>query len=158
MKKKIMEKWVRALRSGKFKQCRNSLCMVDRKTNQNSFCCLGVLTELYLRERKRQKKGPGIKGFEVNTNDDFDPESTHYPKWMVENSDGLLPLEVAKWAGFNVDARYMYWKDYSTGCFKVDEKIVSLSELNDGTEDFEDPNPHSFKQIAKIIEKNYEHI
>lgn len=40
MDQKIKEKWVEALRSGKYKQCQTRL-RID-----NSFCCLGVLCDI----------------------------------------------------------------------------------------------------------------
>lgn len=41
MKKEIMQDWVKALRSGEYKQGRESLRSQDR------YCCLGVLCDLY---------------------------------------------------------------------------------------------------------------
>lgn len=41
MKKSIMEKWVAALRSGKYKQTTGQL------RNEKGFCCLGVLCNLH---------------------------------------------------------------------------------------------------------------
>ena len=41
MKKDIREKWVAALRSGKYEQGQNNLRSVD-----NKFCCLGVLCDI----------------------------------------------------------------------------------------------------------------
>lgn len=40
MKKSIADKWIKALRSGKYKQTKNKL------TNGKEFCCLGVLCEI----------------------------------------------------------------------------------------------------------------
>ena len=39
MDKNVMELWVKALRSGKYKQGHTTLCFMDR------YCCLGVLAE-----------------------------------------------------------------------------------------------------------------
>lgn len=49
MKKTIAEKWVKALRSGKYKKTTGQLCKVAKNGNK-SYCCLGVLTELYNKE------------------------------------------------------------------------------------------------------------
>lgn len=49
MNKKIAKKWVRALRSGKYKKTKGTLCRVSNNGNK-SYCCLGVLTELYNKE------------------------------------------------------------------------------------------------------------
>lgn len=37
----LAQKWIAALRSGKYKQCKNSL-----RDMQNGFCCLGVLYDI----------------------------------------------------------------------------------------------------------------
>ena len=44
MKKEIKTKWLKALRSGEYEQCKKNL------RNGDKFCCLGVLTDLYLKE------------------------------------------------------------------------------------------------------------
>lgn len=49
MKKTIAEKWVKALRSGKYKKTTSQLCKVAQNGNK-SYCCLGVLTDLYNKE------------------------------------------------------------------------------------------------------------
>ena len=156
MKKTIMNKWVKALRSGKYKQCREKLCNVNGQTGEESFCCLGVLTDLYLKDRKQQKKGPGIKNFNTYTKKDMDYEHD-FSKWEVDGEEGCLPGEVAKWAGFNMDT-----DDYKTGCFSNGKKEIDLALLNDGglnPLDYSRKTPSkSFKQIADVIEKNYEHI
>jgi hypothetical protein len=52
MNKKIMTKWVKALRSGKYRKTREVLCKVAENGNK-SWCCLGVLTDLYNKEHKQ---------------------------------------------------------------------------------------------------------
>ena len=156
MKKTIMTKWVKALRSGKYKQCQEKLCNVNGQTGEESYCCLGVLTDLYLKDRKRQKKGPGIKNFNTYTKEDMDYEHD-FSKWSIDDEDGCLAPEVAKWAGFNMDT-----DDYKTGCFSNGKKEIDLALLNDGglnPLDYSRKTPSkSFKQIADVIEKNYDHI
>ena len=49
MNKEIAKKWVKALRSGKYKKTTGILCKVTKNGNK-SYCCLGVLTELYNKE------------------------------------------------------------------------------------------------------------
>ena len=61
MYKKIMEKWVKALRSGKYRKTREVLCKVAENGNK-SWCCLGVLTDMY---NKEHKKNP----IEINAKD-----------------------------------------------------------------------------------------
>jgi hypothetical protein len=166
MKKKIMEKWVKALRSGEYKQCQETLCSVDYNTGEKSYCCLGVLTDLYLKERKRQKKGRGIKGFREFTKQDVAQYECSFNAWEVKKAgklpeDGSLPDEVAKWAGWTDLTSSWMGRTYKTGTFQTPSgKVISLAELNDGADLFEDipQKGKSFKQIADVIEKNYEHI
>lgn len=46
MDKKLKAKWVKALRSGKFKQARSCLERLDYKGNPKGNCCLGVLCRI----------------------------------------------------------------------------------------------------------------
>lgn len=46
MNKRIMKKWVKALKSGKYKQGEGAL-----KNRAGGYCCLGVLTCLYNKEK-----------------------------------------------------------------------------------------------------------
>ena len=78
MKKEIAKKWIKALRSGKYKQGHSWLKQYDTK-NQPRHCCLGVLCELYNESMKKNHK-------KTLTTKTFD--------------DGLfLPTSVRKWAG-----------------------------------------------------------
>jgi hypothetical protein len=49
MNKKIAKKWVKALRSGNYKKSTGGLCQIYKNGNR-SYCCLGVLTDLYNKE------------------------------------------------------------------------------------------------------------
>lgn len=46
MNKRIKKKWLKALRSGEYTQTRGVL------HNDNGFCCLGVLCDIYAKEKK----------------------------------------------------------------------------------------------------------
>jgi hypothetical protein len=69
MKKAIKAKWLNALRGGKYKQGQGDL------KYDGGHCCLGVLTDLYVKER-------GLRRWPSD--------------WAVL---GELPEDVAKWAG-----------------------------------------------------------
>jgi len=79
MKKAIKKLWLKALRSGKYKQIRNVL----KDDYECGYCCLGVLCELYLKDHPKVSWK------------DFDSH-------IVEIGD-TLPDEVQKWAGFDTD-------------------------------------------------------
>jgi hypothetical protein len=155
MKKTIMNKWVKALRSGKYSQCKENLCTIDTEGN-SSYCCLGVLTQLYLDERKKQKKGNNIEGFitaeEYNKYLDWVDTSSPYPAWFINDETGLLPEEVARWAG--IDTKRDGWGTGSIDGFPEDK---SLATMNDGWE-CAGMRRKTFKEIANIIEKNYDKI
>lgn len=53
MNPEIKQRWIDALRSGEYNQDKHSL-----KTPKG-FCCLGVLTDLYLKEKNKDWEFPG---------------------------------------------------------------------------------------------------
>lgn len=65
MIKTLKEKWVKALRSGRYKQTTNVLCRLDGNGHVAGYCCLGVLCEVaskipnYGVKRVRTKKAAG---------------------------------------------------------------------------------------------------
>ena len=77
MNQRIKQQWIEALRSGKYKQTREVL------RDNSGFCCLGVLTDIYLKE--------------------------HNLSWTVESGcflaperqDVSLPQSVVDWAGLS---------------------------------------------------------
>lgn len=48
MKKAIKKKWLKALRSGKYKQTE------DKLKDKKGFCCLGVLCDIHRKENKKR--------------------------------------------------------------------------------------------------------
>ena len=79
MKQEIKEKWVAALRSGEYKQG------TDYLNANGNFCCLGVLTDLYIQEKGLEWEENWMNG-----------EASHFL------SEGELPpVDVLQWAGMN---------------------------------------------------------
>jgi hypothetical protein len=68
----VKEKWITALESGEYKQCTGQL------SHDGGYCCLGVLTDLYLKET----------GGEWDMND-------------ILRDDGGLGSKVREWAGIS---------------------------------------------------------
>lgn len=133
MKQNVMKKWVKALRSGKFKQGTGTLKQFNSK-GQAEHCCLGVLCELYNSEMKKNKKKMLSEKIYDNDGDFFG-----YCRFGSSKCD--LPKEVMNWSGM---------KD-KIGRFTTDNSIPSqytLADLNDLGK--------KFKTIASIIEKNWE--
>lgn len=56
MIKKLKQKWVAALRSGKYKQCNGLLCRLNDRGRATGHCCLGVLLEVAKKEGYDIKK------------------------------------------------------------------------------------------------------
>lgn len=50
MKKSVAKAWVAALRSGKYRQGKKRLRVAGETRKQDSFCCLGVLCDVYRTE------------------------------------------------------------------------------------------------------------
>lgn len=79
MKKAIMKQWVKALRSGKFKQTTNVL--YDGK----GYCCLGVLCRLHANEHHKTFRNK---------------IASNHEKYYLDQCS-LPPNQVVKWAGLN---------------------------------------------------------
>ena len=75
MNPQIKQKWVDALRSGEYQQCRGYL----RK--EDGFCCLGVLCDLYIKENNVE--------WQHNEVDDY----------FYENHSFIPPSSVVEWSG-----------------------------------------------------------
>lgn len=74
MNKVVKVKWLKALRSGKYKQAKGQL------KDGNKFCCLGVLTDLWRHEVK------------PDWDSEIDVQS-------ISSEDTVLPSHVMEWAG-----------------------------------------------------------
>jgi len=133
MKKTVMKKWVKALRSGKFKQTKDAL----KRTNDQgkvSHCCLGVLCELYNEEMIKNKKG---KLKETTQSNEYDEKQVTH---KFDGIDSMLPEKVMLWSGVNTEE----------GKFYDPTKPPSLVYMND--------DGKRFTTIANFIEKNWESL
>ena len=84
-----INKWVNALRSGKYKQGRNAL-----RPKENGFCCLGVACDLYEKESG--------KSFWVRNKDFFGkPDEEVKYAFVTQGSTSNLPKQVARWLGIS---------------------------------------------------------
>lgn len=133
-----MKKWIKALRSGKFKQGTGTLKQYDSKGNAQH-CCLGVLCELYNETMKKNKK----KTLPEKIYDNDSDFSHGYCRLGGKLDD--LPKEVKDWAGMKTSFGKFYVKDFGDN-LSLGEN--SLADLND--------TGRKFKTIADIIEKNWE--
>lgn len=76
----IQKKWVRALRSGKYKQGDGQLVTTDDEGKPVSYCCLGVLCDIAAKEKITK----------MRLGDDL---AIRYDRQI-----SFLPLKVQKWA------------------------------------------------------------
>jgi len=139
MKQNIMKKWIKALRSGKFKQGTGTLKQYNSK-GQAQHCCLGVLCELYNEEMKKSKK----KTLPEKVYDNDGDFSHGYSRFGGKKDD--LPKEVKDWAGMKNSVGNFKIKEVDY-CGEYDHE-ESLADLND--------SGRKFKTIAGIIEKYWE--
>jgi hypothetical protein len=131
MKKDIAKLWTKALRSGKYKQGKHTL-----RNHDNSFCCLGVLCDLYNKEQKKKKK----KTLDViKINCQIEGKCYKYGP-----ATSYLPVVVKKWAGMKTTKGEFFLNDYA----------YNLAGFNDGDYD----TAKSFKSIAKIIDDNVDQL
>ena len=142
MRKEVMVKWVKALRSGKFKQGQGTLKQFNKK-GQEQHCCLGVLCELYNDTMKKNKK----KTLPEKVCDNDRDFSYGYSRFGGKKED--LPKEVKDWSGIKTSlGRFEITKTDEDGI--EDYEVETLADLNDLGK--------KFKTIANIIEKNYENL
>lgn len=101
MKKSIKKKWIEALRSDKYKKCKHRL---HSPRSKHAFCVIGVLCDLYAKERGATwvKRDGGS---------------------FILNTAIALPNEVKKWAGIEDGNLYV----------KHNDKTQQLISLNDDT-------------------------
>ena len=119
MKTEIKHKWVEALRSGEYSQGKFKLY------NGRSYCCLGVLCNLYMNEKNETwcyLPGGGSDNYYCN------------------GESELLPVAVMDWAELN--------SGNGDPLVNVDVEIKSLAELNDTLK-------YTFAEIADVIEAQF---
>ena len=118
--------WVKALRSGEYKQTRGQLRQGD------AYCCLGVACDLY---GKHVLKEDAWKLYEADS-------CKHYKEGILSytflGQGGALPRQVVKWPGL----------DEKRGTYAELKKGLTLMQMNDDPEYKE-----GFNGIADVIEK-----
>ncbi len=124
MKEEISKKWVAALRGGEYKQGTGALRRTD-----NSFCCLGVLCDLYMKDTNQELwEEPVCRG---------------HPKYYMYGKTGDLPDMVRGWAGIRYSTPHL---PRSVAPFNDGLTYTSLIAVNDRLN-------YSFDQIADLVEQ-----
>ena len=142
MKKAIADKWVRALNSDKYLQAEGRLCKNGYKND--SFCCLGVLTDLYIQDKhKSTKNGKHTYGWETQT--EFNKRI-----YAFEGETENLADKVQRWAGMKSSCGFIQWGMKDLGIEFKSRDFDSLIDMNDSGK--------SFKDIAQVIKKYWRYL
>jgi len=133
LNKPLMRKWATALESGAYHQCNGQLGDYDPNTDQDTFCCLGVLCV--------------VEGFEA---EEVAPWS-----WNTDNFlDEILPIHELAF----LNPKYKTLKPALKRAEKYGVPSWSKSGLTDKQcskfIEFNDDRNWSFQRIAKHIRKN----
>lgn len=126
MNPEVKEKWLSALRSGEFTQGKNLLHKVNPETQEETYCCLGVLCAIAVKDGVIE--APLKRGI---------AQAAEEPYYVYASSTAFLPTQVQIWAGVDSD----------NGEFYDDDNQDSLIRLND------DGIP--FTDIATVIEEKF---
>lgn len=145
MKKSVAEKWIAALRSKKYRQGQKLLKFKSPR-GVTRHCCLGVLCEIYQKERraKGMKTLPAASFKPDGKYDDGVPAGSRICEF--DTFYATLPSRVVKWAGMVSDE----------GVFETPEILPdstsgeSLVQLNDGG--------FNFEEIADAIEARVDEL
>jgi hypothetical protein len=106
MNSQVKMKWVKALRSGKYKQGFGTM-----RDHNDNFCVLGVLCNIHAQEHPEIAK-----------------KETYKRSYL--GSSGALPKQVQKWAGFQSDSPKIGTGLYSKTLIHLnDSRRMSFKEL-----------------------------
>lgn len=137
----IRDRWLAALRSGKYNQT------VEALATEQGHCCLGVLCELAAEDNVVERLEGGNHYVFRGPRPDSDDECDR----VVWSSDSVLPQAVLEWAEMDMDVERLPGAPLVDN---INDPIViwngerkSLSTLNDD-------EGLDFNEIAAIIEKD----
>lgn len=105
MKPEIKEKWLAALRSGKYEQGNHQL------RDGNAFCCLGVLADIYSKETGAEWKPDSTGGF------------------RIEEDNGILPYCIYRWAGLNCGNPWIIDGNNTNSLSSLNDNGMSFKEI-----------------------------
>ena len=132
MNPEVKQKWIDALRSGKYEQGSEKL------RGANGYCCLGVLCDLYAQEHDTQWE---FRGYDENS-DETNPHPMDY--WYFGDQSEFLPYSVMDWAGLkthNPTVRIDVEDNDEDNWYFQDE----IANVND--------SGYTFNDLSKLIEE-----
>lgn len=127
MRLEIAKLWIKALRSGKYKQGYRTL-----RCSGGRFCALGVLCDLYI------KSGSSLNsvGWKKLAGQGHEENAGPFTPFTVLDSEYQLPLEVRMWSGVSSRSGFLPGKG----------SIVSMNDVKRAT----------FYEISNFIEDNWD--
>jgi hypothetical protein len=127
MNPKVKAMWIEALLSGDYQQGQHYLCQ-DNNDGSKSWCCLGVLTDLAM------KNGVDI---------DMERSLSESNVYAFDNESETVPATVKSWAGLETASGGYSCPNIDDG----DELTCSLAEDND--------NGLTFEELVDIIREYF---
>jgi len=127
---RIRKMWVDALRCGDYKQGKGVLRSTD--DTGDSFCCLGVLSDLYVREGHATWDRIGEDHYRVLGSG-----------WNVLGHLSILPHQIMRWVGLLSDTGKLFIEKYED---EEDDDMRFLVAMNDKEQNL------TFAEIADVIE------
>ena len=124
MNPEVKQKWIGALRSGKYEQGSEKLRSVS------GYCCLGVLCDLYAQEHNVE--------WEFRGNEETNLQPQDY--WYFGDQSEFLPESVREWAELNLYNPILRVED-DDEMFEVNEEVSTLNDEG-----------YSFSTIADLIQ------
>ncbi len=132
MNPEIKQKWVDALRSGKYEQGSEKL------RSHQGYCCLGVLCDLYAQEQNVDWKFNGA----------YEEENTQpMDYWYFDGESEFLPESVREWAGFslpNPQVRVDVTENDDEDDWLYNDDIANLNDTG-----------YTFNELAKMIQEQF---
>ena len=131
MNTEVKQKWIDALRSGKYEQGSEKLRSVQ------GYCCLGVLCDLYSKEQGAEWEFRGITETNLQSQD----------YWYFEDQSEFLPESVRDWAGLpvgNPSVRVDVTDNDDEDDWFYNEEIANLNDSG-----------YTFNELSKLIEQQF---
>lgn len=131
MNTEVKQKWIDALRSGKYDQGSEKLRSVQ------GYCCLGVLCDLYSQEQDSEWEFRGIAETNLQPQD----------YWYFDGESEFLPESVKEWAGLpakNPSVRVDVTDDEDDDDWFYNEDIADLNDSG-----------YTFNELSKLIEQQF---
>lgn len=140
MNQQVKEKWVAALRSGKYEKGLFSLKVHRKETNTTCHCVLGVLCEIGV-EAGLLKEKTGLLAGDIKFA--FAPIVEKEPKNIMDYH--YIPVELQNWAELHASTHKPSYGDIQ---IRYQGKVQSITYLNDVLK-------LNFNQLADAIEAYY---